>query len=209
MRMKLSLQLLSYSFICLFVYLFITAPVGAACSPIYGGGITCSQNLLSIEKRVLNPKTNLFVHNLGMSDPKYHGNDLVPFQITITNNSNSTIRTVVVKDHLPGQLTYNDGPGSFDPKTGFATFTVNNLAPHHSQTFTMNTHIVSQEKFTQDTFCIDNQVTATPSNGGIVDDSSQLCLEKITSTPSTGANSWAIFSLIPLAFVGLKLKKLS
>lgn len=179
----------------------------ASCQPIYGGGPTCTDSTFSIEKQVLNPQTNLFVHDLGLNDAKYHGNDLVTFQITLNNNGNDAIQQIVVNDILPKELQFSDGPGFYDPKTRTLSFIVKNLAPHHAQLFTVNTHVVSQDQFPANSFCITNQVSAFPSSGNLSQDSSEVCFGRITTTPSTGANPWTLVALFSFAVMSFGIQK--
>lgn len=201
----LSLVLLSVAF-----FLALPRPAHAAtCTPIYGGGPVCTGAQITIQKQVLNPKTNLFVHDLGQSDPKYHGNDLVTFQVTLTNNSANNISTVTVQDNFPRELTFKDGPGTYDQNNRTLTFSVNNLAAHQSQIFTITATLLSQDQFPagQSTFCTGNGVIAVPSNGQIAQDSSQFCVEKLTSTPSTGPEALGLLALVPTFLAGIALRK--
>lgn len=193
----------------LFILVFLALPfflvqkASAACNPIYNGGPTCTNNTFSVQKEVLNPETNVFVHDLGMTDPKYHSNDLVPFQITVTNSGKTALTQVVVKDIFPKEIQFSDGPGVYDKATRTLTFMINNLAPHHAQLFTINSYAETQDKFPGSTFCVTNQVSALPSSGLPSEDSSQVCMTKITATPSTGPISWQLPLLTLLAACGL------
>lgn len=207
---KSTTRLLIYSFIGLFVYLLIAPFANAAgCNPIYGGGQTCTDTTITVTKEVLNPSTNLFVHDLGIKDTKYHGNDLVTFQIAVTNNSNNTIDNITLKDDIPSALRFSDGPGTYNPSTRTLTFSIKNLSAHGSQLFTVNTHAVSQDKFPSNVFCSSNQITAIPSKGAVVEDSSQVCFEKINTTPSTGPEELGYITLFVSGLIGLGIKRFS
>lgn len=190
--------------------LFLVTPKAqaAGCMPIYGGGETCTDNTLAVQKQVLNPNTNVFVHDLGITDAKYHGNDLVTFQITVSNNGSDTLKKVVIQDVIPSTLIFSDGPGNFNTSNHMLSFEVDNLLPHHAQLYTVDAHVVSQNQFPQNVFCVSNQVTATANNKS-VKDSSQMCIEKINGTPSTGPESLGLLALIPTGLLGLGLKKLA
>lgn len=206
------MKYLSLAFLALAFLLALPVSAHAdTCTPIYGGGPTCTGAQLSVQKEVLNPKTNLFVHDLGLSDPMYHGNDLVTFQVTLTNNSANTISSITVEDNFPPELRFKDGPGKFDQHNNLLTFQVNNLAAHHSEVFTITATLIAQDQFPSDqsTFCTGNGIVAIPSNGQIAQDSSQFCVEKITSTPSTGPEALELLALFPTALLGLAIKQLS
>ena len=205
-----SLFVLFYLFIGLFVYSFITASAGAAdCEPIYGGGPTCTDTSFSIQKQVLNPVTNKFVHNLGIKDPQYHGNDLVTFQVTLTNNGDKPFQSVIIKDTFPTLTTFTDGPGKFDPTSNVLTFSVSNLAPHHSQLFTMTAKVLPESKLPgQKTTCVTNSVSGLPSSGSVAQDSSQFCITRLTTSPATGPEALGLVLLVPTALAGFGIRKL-
>lgn len=197
-------QTFVYSFICIFVYLYIAASANAAgCTPIYGGGPTCTDTTIAIKSQVLNPSTNKFVDNLGSKDAKYEGGDTVTFQISLTNNSTKAVSKTIVKDSFPSVLTFVDGPGKYDKTKNMLTFEVDNLASKHTQLYTVTARVGSQNTFAQD--CVINTVSALPSSGTIAQDSSQLCLGKINTTPATGAESLLV--LLPTGLLGLLLKR--
>ncbi len=205
----MKLKAVLYLLICLFVYSLIPAKASAAgCIPIFGGGLSCSDASLSIQDQVLSPTTNKFVHDLGTTD-KFQSNDLVTFQITLTNNGDKPLQNVVVKDTLPTVVNFTDGPGQFDKSTNTLTFAVSTLAAHHSQLFTISGRVTSQNNFpTANNSCVSNNASALASTGTVVTDNSQLCLGKLTSTPATGPEAWELLSLIPLGLVGVGLKRL-
>lgn len=181
----------------------------ATCTPIYNGGPTCTNTGLSVQKEVLNPQTNLFVHDLGLSDAHYHGNDMATFQITLTNNSNQDMTNITVQDNLPQDVTFHDGTGTYNAGNKTFTFQVKNLVAKHSQVFTINTTVNNQNSFTNSNpvFCETNNVVAVPSNGQIAQDSAQFCIEKLTGTPSTGPEAFGLLGLISLLPLGYKLRK--
>ena len=69
---------------------------GAPCEPIYGGGEVCVSNgEILINKTVKNPESGAFVENLSLSnDPKYSANQIVDFQLTLTNTGKETLNEV-------------------------------------------------------------------------------------------------------------------
>lgn len=198
--------------VVLFVFALVAVPTvfaDGSCQPIYGGGQTCTSGNISLSKSVRNPQTNVFVHDLGLNDAKYHAGDLASFQLVVTNNGNATLNTVTVKDTLPDFLSFDKGPGSFDNTSKTLTFTINNLQPGQSQTFLVTAHVVAQNQLpaNQSTVCIVNQATATSSEGQTVNDNSQLCIEKITATPSTGPEALGLLALFPTGLAGFFIRK--
>src|SRR5579872_1228073 len=95
---RIGVTLVTYWYVLVVIGIMSSIPQQAqasGCQPIYGGGLTCEDNSHSIQKQVLNPSTNHFVHNLGSHDSKYQANDLVTFQITLTNNGSKPLQKVV------------------------------------------------------------------------------------------------------------------
>lgn len=197
------------------------------CSTVaYGGygGNNCVSGTLSINKTVQNPANNQFVDNLDSSNP-YQPNQDVTFQITVSNTGTATIYNVVAKDMLPNYIDYATSSGSFDGSKTI-TFNVGQLNPGASQTyyvigrFEATTSLPANTNIT----CVVNQAIATANNQPQAQDNSQVCVEKnvatnggqtvyaaptAKTTPSTGANPFALLALIPAAFAGLKLRKIA
>ncbi len=198
------------------------------CQPIYGGGQTCTiVNNLVIDKKVLNPKTNQLVDNLGVNDPKYQSGFLLNFQITLTNTGSVPLDNVLVRDIFPQFTTFSSGAGNFDQNTRTLTFTVNNLLPQETRSFFVLGRIVDENQLPSDfqVSCLVNQVSAS-FNNLTSQDSSQFCIEKklvpttkggfpvlspvpVTGAPSTGPEALILFSLIPTLGAGIFLRKIA
>ncbi len=200
-----------------------------ACQPIYGGGQTCVQvgNLL-INKTVQNPQTGVFVDNLNINDPKFTPTSSVTFHITVTNTGGSAINKTIVKDTLPGFVSFVSGPGSFDSNTKVLTFDIGNLGVGESRTFTIVTKVADEGQLPSDQgiTCVVNQVMATSDSGQQNSDNSQFCIQKqilgetkgglkvlpapkVTTTPPTGPEMLPLIGLIPTGIFGFILRKKS
>lgn len=221
-----SLLLVAY---CLSLIATPVAYAGFSCQPIYGGGQTCVlAETISVNKTVMNPMTSKMVEGLGINDPKYLADQLVTFQISITNTSNAVISHIDVKDTLPQFTIFNAGPGNFNASTNTLTFGIDNLNPNETRTVTMVGKITSIDKLpsSQMVTCVVNQVTVTANTGAMSQDNAQFCIEKkvpittkggfpvlspipVYTTPSTGPESLALFGLIPTAMAGWFLRKKS
>lgn len=202
---------------------------GVSCQPIYGGGQTCvTIGNAVINKKIFNPSTSVFVDNLGVNDPKYQPDYIVNFKLEVTNNGNTNIARVDVKDIFPQYVEWLSGPGNFDQKTKTLTFTMENLAPNETRVFLVIGKVVAINQFpnNQNLICVVNQAVATTVEGAISQDNSQFCIErKVTVTtkggfpvlppvpvytsPSTGPEALALFSLIPAGLAGFALRKFS
>lgn len=202
------------------VAFLLSAPAvfAANCQPVYGGGQICSQNVnLSVNKKVQNPQNNSFVDNLGVTDPHYAPNQNVSFEITITNNGDSTT-DVTLNDLLPQFTTLSDGS---------TTMQVKDLKPAESRKLMLVARTVDGSQLPNAVTCVINQVIAT-GNGQSTQDSAQFCIEKtgqpvqVTTTqgglkvfpvtkaqktPPTGPEAFALFALIPSGIAGFVLRK--
>lgn len=199
--------LVSILFLVLTAWMAPKALADGSCQPVYGGGQSCTAGNLTISKDVRNPQTNVFVHDLGISDPHYYAGDLASFQIAVSNNGNATINTVTVKDILPDYLTYDSGSGSYDSFSKTLTWTVTNLQPGQTKTYIVNARVQKDLPAKLGIVCVTNQAEATSSEGQNANDSSQLCLGKLTTTPSTGPEALGIIALLPTGLAGLALRK--
>jgi uncharacterized repeat protein (TIGR01451 family) len=200
-----------------------------SCQPIYGGGQTCvATGNVKINKMVLNPQTNQFVDNLNINDPRYQPGFITTFRIAVTNNSNSNISRISVKDVFPQYLSFSSGPGNFDSNSKTLSFEIDNLPANQTKNFTIISKIVDATQIPigqGGVVCVINQATATnlDNNSQTSQDNAQFCIGKtatssgfpsvtttaVTVTPPTGPESFALFALIPTGIAGLFLRKKS
>ena len=227
--MKNRIYLLSLFLVSCLLSLIAVPRANAAvsCQPIYGGGQTCvTIGSAVINKKILNPSTSVFVDNLGINDPKYQPGYIVNFRIEVTNNGDTNIPRVDMKDIFPAHVEFGSGPGNFDTKTKTLTFSIDNLAPNETRIFAVVGKVVAinQIPANQSIICVVNQAIATTSEGAISQDNSQFCIERkvtattkggfpvlspvpVYATPSTGPESMVLFSLIPAGLTGWLLRK--
>lgn len=192
------------------------------CTPIYGGGDTCPTNQFSIEKTVMNPATNKFVTNLGITDQAYTIHDTVNFQVTITNNTNQKLTTITVKDILPDSLDFVSGQGTWDTKNKILSTTIPTLDANKAIVFTITTKVLINPP--SEPLCDNNKATATM-NDKTMFATTQFCIQhsafqtqtntpiyptsKNTSkTPKTGAEELCLLAFLPLSGVGIYLKRI-
>src|SRR4030042_6518487 len=197
----------------------LSVKADVSCQPIYGGGETCIQvGPVTINKTVKNPKTNAFVDNLGVNDPKYSPSSTVTFNLTVTNTGGSNISKTTVKDIFPQFTDFVSGSGSFDANTKTLSFDIKDLKAGESRTFTVQgkTATTDQLPSSQGITCVVNQATATSDNGQQSSDNSQFCIEKpvlgvtkgglkvapapsMAVTPPTGPEMLPLIGLVPSA----------
>lgn len=209
----------------------MSAFANISCQPIYGGGQACvSTGNIVIDKKVLNPQTQLgFVDSLGINDPKYQPGDTINFQINLTNTGNTEIKRIDVKDVFPQFVTFTSGPGNFDANTKTLSFEVNNLKPNETRSFEVVGKVVSADQLPidQGAVCVVIQAMASTTDSGMSQDNAQFCIQKevlgaqtpfskaglvvfapqVTQTPATGPESLALFSLLPTGIIGWYLRK--
>lgn len=68
---------------------------------------------ISLDKKIANPNTGLWVDNLFASDYRFVPGQIVEFFLTITNTGNIKLENIHVKDTLPSQLTLISGALEF------------------------------------------------------------------------------------------------
>lgn len=200
------------------------------CQPIYGGGETCqTSNKFVLDKKVLHPtKTKgdveVYVDNLSINDPKYAPGQTIKFQLNVTNTGDNKLDSVTLTDYLPNYLTYVSGPGSYDSNSNKLTYNIENLSSNESRQFIIVAKVKDGNSLpsTENTVCVVNQASITRGNDESRDNS-QFCIEKtvskgglpvmpapkITQTPATGAESFALIGLIPAAVGGIFLRRKS
>lgn len=169
--------------------LAIPAFADTSCQPIYGGGQTCVQTgNVSVNKTVMNPKTNSLVDNLGINDDKFGPEGVVTFQIAVTNTGSGKISRVQVRDIFPQYVDFAAGVGNFDGGSKVLSFDVNDLNANETRTFNIVGKVVKAENLpiNQGTVCVVNQATAkdVTNTGNPSIDTAQLCIQKgIVSQP--------------------------
>jgi len=199
----------------------------ADCQEIYGGSQNCTTSYtFTVQKLVQVPGKDggNFVNNLSINDAKYSPNQIVNFEINVTNTSSQTIPTITVQDIFPQYLTFTTGSGTFDTNSNTLTFTVNNLNAGKTQTFNLSGTVVNTNSLPVDqgVVCLVNQANGTDSNGDVNTSSSQFCVQNsvlgstlpvvttkggIVTTPATGPEMLPLIGLIPGGLGGLILRK--
>lgn len=200
------------------------AAVGGPCQAVYGGGEVCVQKgNIAVNKMVLNPQTHTFTDNLEIKDPRHNPDQIVTFQITVTNTGKSKLSKVEVKDNFPQFVNFVSGPGSFDSNNKTLTFNVNDLNPNESRNFKIIGKVVTVDKLNVDGIvCVVNQSTAR-ADEQISQDNAQFCLEKniavtkggqlvfpapkVDITPTTGPEMIPLLALLPTGIAGFLLRR--
>ncbi len=217
-------KLIIFSIVLFAFFGLLTKKANADCQSVYGGGQTCTYNF-TISKSVQVPGKGggQYVHNLGTSDALYTPSQSVNYQIVVTNTGSNNIPSLNVVDTFPQYVTFVSGVGNYNSSNNTLNFTVTNLNPGQSLTYVITAQIASNIPSTSGPFCVINQVTATDTNGQTQSDSSQLCIQQPTATPSptvapvpsikttppTGPEMLPLLGLLPGALGGMLLRKKS
>ncbi len=210
---------------------FVTATTanaaGSQCEIIYGGGKTCDKQIqFSIDKLVQLPnKGGEFVDNINVNDPKYQAGQTVVFKIVISNTGKDKIDNTKVTDIFPQFLSFVSGAGTWDSNAHTLTFDVNNLDAGKSVSFLITAKVADDKNLPQDqsSICVVNRVNAIENNGATASDSSQVCITRVTVTPTpviyekvpvkdipkTGPELLTLIGLVPLGAAGIYLRKKS
>lgn len=198
------------------------------CQMIYGGGEVCPPSIkFTLDKKVQNPTSGAFVDNLGVNDPKYKASQKIAFKITITNTGTAAIENVTITDTLPQFIGFDSGSGNFDKATNKFSVTINKLEVGQSKTFDLVGRAADAKTLPQDKgmVCPINTADARENKGTAAQDSAQVCIErevttgkggpvvqppvKVTTTPQTGPEMFALTALIPTGAVGFFLRRKS
>ncbi len=188
----------------------------ARCEQQYGGGETCYEGELRLDKVVKNPSSGTYVDNLYSSDPNFSADQEVWFRLTIKNTGSDDLNDVEVKDKFPNYVLFVSGPGSWDDANKTLTWKIDHLSPGESKDYEIKGKIVSESSLPTDsgTYCVTNYGEAKKDNKS-ASDTSQLCITKkvlgITVMPPTGSNLLlTMILLVPaLSFGVFKLRKSS
>lgn len=158
----------------------------------YGG--ECPSPNLNIEKFVKNPSTGQFVENLEASNPHFLADQKIIFRLKITNNSNSELTNIEIKDKFPDFTDFISGPGKFDQNTKTLTFSIDKLKPGEFREYEITGKIKPKSALSSnDLSCVTNYSEAK-SGGQFSSDTSVYCIENqilapVQELPKTGPAS--------------------
>lgn len=177
------------------------------CTNQYGSTVECPQNHIVVNKKVRHPiNMNTFVENLTSNDTAYSPNDIVEYDIAVSNTSNVNYSEVSVSDTLPANLTFDGGIGSYDSKTNILTYTLTNLNAGTTVHSRFTAKVNAASSFANDLTCnVDNYVKVTGPDGQSDDDTASLCVQTkvlgVTTLPIAGFEDYAFF--LPFAVLAV------
>lgn len=151
----------------------------------------------SIDKKVLDPRSNKFVDNLTVDQFKFLPNQDVWFRVEIKNNTSAELVNVVGKDVLPASMQLVSGDGVYDPASNTLTVTIDRIAPNSSRFWDIKASFVSGKGgVSMSTACANNYAEARKDND-VVSDTANVCvsdkvLGEVSELPRTGPAATAI-----------------
>jgi uncharacterized repeat protein (TIGR01451 family) len=198
-------KILIISFLTALIFALGTKVVSARCVQQYGGGETCYEGELRLDKVVKNPSSGTYVDNLFSSDPNFSADQEVWFKLNVKNTGSDDLNDVEVKDKFPSYILFVSGPGSWNDSDKTLTWKIDHLSPGESKDYEIKGQIVGENSLPTDsgTYCVTNYGEAKKDDKS-ASDTSQLCISKkvlgITYMPKTGANLYLIISLLLVTF---------
>jgi len=188
-------------FLTAFIFVLSNKVTLARCEQQYGGGETCYEGELRLDKVVKNPSSGTYVDNLFSSDPNFSADQEVWFRLNIKNTGSDDLNDVEVKDKFPNYILFVSGPGNWDEANKTLSWKIDHLSPGESKDYEIKGQIVGEGSLPTDsgTYCVTNYGEAKKDDKS-ASDTSQLCIGKkvlgITYMPKTGANLYLIISLL-------------
>lgn len=179
---------------------FNAQKASARCVDQYGGGQTCYEGELQVNKMVKNPSTGDYTDNLYSNDVNYSPDQEIWFRVTVRNTGNDNLTGITVKDRLPDYVIFESGTGSWD-NSHTLTWIIDNLSPNESKDYEIKGKIVGSGSLPNDagTYCVNNYAEAQKDNKG-ASDTAYFCISKkvlgMTTMPETGANLLLIIFLL-------------
>lgn len=190
---KMKNKILLITLMTALITIFSSKAAFARCEQQYGGGETCYEGELRLDKVVKNPSSGIYVDNLYSSDPNFSADQDVWFRLTIKNTGSDDLNDVEVKDKFPNYVLFVSGPGSWNDSEKTLSWTIDHLSPNESKDYEIKGRIVSEGSLPNNsgTYCVTNYGEAKKDNK-IASDTSQLCISKkvlgMAIMPPTGAN---------------------
>jgi uncharacterized repeat protein (TIGR01451 family) len=180
--------------------LFVFVPVSSASVYIINPTPT-PYTKITINKLVQDPRNGTFFDNLNSGDFTFLNGQEALFKLDVTNNSNVEISNVRVKDVLPAQLDFVEGPGSYDGNARTLSFSVDKLGAGETKTYYVK---VKTNSPADNTVCPTNFVEARSDNL-VSQDTSVLCIGKkilgvTKELPKTGISNFEMYLLSTVLF---------
>ena len=190
---KMKNKILLITLLTALITIFSSKAAFARCVSQYGGGETCYEGELRLDKVVKNPSTGNYTDNLYASDPNFSADQEIWFRLTVRNTGSDDLNEIEVKDKFPNYVLFVSGTGNWNDTDKTLSWKIDHLSPNESKDYEIKGKIVGEGSLPSDsgTYCVTNYVEAKKDNK-IASDTSQLCISKkvlgMTTMPKTGSN---------------------
>ena len=185
---------------------FNAQKVSARCVDLYGGGQTCYEGELRVDKMVKNPSNGEYTDNLYSDNTKFSPDQEIWFKVTVKNTGSDTLNDTELKDKFPNYVLFTSGNGSWNDTDKTLTWKVDSLAPNESKSYEIKGKIIGSNSLPNDSgiYCINNYAEAKKDNK-IASDTSYFCINNqvlgMTTMPKTGSNLLLTISLLFSTFI--------
>lgn len=135
---------------------------------------------LTINKEVKNPISNIYVENLGSTDPTFSPGSTVSFRLNVKNGSGETM-DVTLRDILPSYLSYVSAsvPATYDANSKTVTMKLNQMIAGETRVIELGAKVADKTAFPQGRsfFCVtnDSKVSSQQRPEGD-EDTASLCI---------------------------------
>jgi uncharacterized repeat protein (TIGR01451 family) len=184
-----------------FLMAFNAQKASARCVDQYGGGQTCYEGELQVNKMVKNPESGNYTDNLYSNDVKYSPDQEIWFRVTIKNTGSDNLSNVEIKDKFPDYVLFDSGNGFWNATDKTLSWKIDNLSTNESKDYEIKGKIVGSGSLPNDagTYCVNNYAEAKK-DSKFASDTAYFCISKkvlgMTSMPKTGANLLLTISLL-------------
>jgi uncharacterized repeat protein (TIGR01451 family) len=168
-----------------------------------------NQKMISIDKKVRSIHDSSYVDNIASSTKVFYQDDVIEFQIKVTNTGDNTLKNIKVTDQLPPFLKLIFYPGTYDSANNKIDWTIDQLNAGNSQDFLVRAKI-DQVKDVKTLTKETNTSSVSVDELGAKDDASYfIAAGGGVSIPNTGDTSLPIKTgiVITLGLAGFLVRK--
>lgn len=185
---------------------FSAKKVSARCVDLYGGGQTCYEGELRVDKMVKNPINNDYADNLYSNNVTFSADQEIWFRVVVKNTGSDNLNDVEVKDRFPDYVFFDSGNGSWNDTDKTLTWKIDSLIPNESKTYEIKGKIVNANSLPNDSgiYCVNNYAEVKKDNK-LASDTAYFCISNkvlgMTTMPKTGANLILTITLLFSTFI--------
>jgi uncharacterized repeat protein (TIGR01451 family) len=166
-----------------------------------------NQKIISVDKKLRSIHDSEYVDNISSSTKVFYQDDVIEFQIQVTNTGDSNLKNIKITDNLPPFLKLIFFPGTYNSTDNKVEWTIDELNAGHSQKFLIRAKIDNAKNIK--TLTKETNVTSVRVDElGEKDDASYFIAGGV-SIPNTGSNNLPIKTgiVITLGLAGIFVRK--